>query len=138
MASAPNTVLAGLPFTVAERPDSGAVDEQVQRPVGAAMGNLDSQGLLAPAQGGKTRNRPVQPRKPEPTGYHPGGLTQGEPKETQDRKSDLDGIGRGICPPDGFLILLIRRRPVAVRDALLAAPASPYPRRPRSEANRAS
>jgi len=76
----PDPMLARLPCSVAEGPDSGAVDEQVQRPVGAAMGNLDGQGLLPPAQGGKTRNRPVQPRKPEPTGYHPGGLAQGSLK----------------------------------------------------------
>ena len=68
------------------------------RPVGAAIGNLDGEVFLAPAQGGKTRNRSVQPRKREQIGYHPGGLAQGELEETLDRKSDLDGIRRGNCP----------------------------------------
>ena len=51
LAAALNTVLTGLPLAVTEELDPGAVDEQVQRPFGAAIRDLDSLVLLAAAQG---------------------------------------------------------------------------------------
>jgi|GEM_PF-6539978 len=38
-----NAVLAGLPLTIAKELDPGAVHKQVQRPIGAAIWDLDGQ-----------------------------------------------------------------------------------------------
>jgi hypothetical protein len=40
-------MLAGVPLAFALDLDPGAVDQQVQRPLGAAIGDVDGQGLLA-------------------------------------------------------------------------------------------
>ena len=58
------TMLAGVPFAFAFRLDAGAVDQQVQRPLGAAVGNGHHQGLLAPAQRAEIRHRPVEADQP--------------------------------------------------------------------------
>ena len=49
LAPALNTMLAGLSFPVAEELDPGAVHQQIQGPVGAAIGDLHLLGLLPPA-----------------------------------------------------------------------------------------
>ena len=52
------TMLAGVPFALDL--DAGAVDQQVHRPLGPTVGDVDGQGLLAPAQRAEVRHRPVQ------------------------------------------------------------------------------
>ena len=47
-------MLARLPFNIAEEFDAPAVREQVERPVGTPILDLDGQGLLPPTQGGKS------------------------------------------------------------------------------------
>jgi len=59
LASALHSVLAGLPFAITEELDPGAVDQQVQRAICAAIRDLDGQGLLPAAQRGKVRHGPV-------------------------------------------------------------------------------
>lgn len=51
-----NRTLAGLPFVIALKRDAGAVNAQVQRALGAPVGDLDSQCLLSPVQGGMIRH----------------------------------------------------------------------------------
>jgi hypothetical protein len=41
LASALNAVLVGLPFTIPEELDAGAVDEQIQGAISAPIGDLD-------------------------------------------------------------------------------------------------
>ena len=92
-------MLARLPFTITEELDAGAFHEQVQRPVGAAVGNLDGQGLLSAAQRGKVRYGPVQPRQLQQAGHHPGGLAQGKLEQHLDGETKLDGrIGKHRWP----------------------------------------
>jgi len=43
-------MFASLPFDIAEELDAGTVHEQVQRAVGAAIRDLNDQGLLPAAQ----------------------------------------------------------------------------------------
>ena len=74
LASALDTVLSGLPFTVAEKLDDGAVDQEVWRPIGAPIRVPDSQGLLPPTQGRMIWHGPVQVRHLQQAGHHPGGL----------------------------------------------------------------
>lgn len=61
LASALNSMLAGLPFAFAQVLDPGTAHQQVQRPIGAAIRDLNLQGLLSPAQGRIVRDGPVQP-----------------------------------------------------------------------------
>lgn len=99
LATALRAMLARLPFAVAEELDPGAVDQQVQRAICAAIGNLDGQGLLPPAEGGKVRHGPVQASQPEQAGHHPGGLAQRELEENLDRQAELNGrIGKHRWP----------------------------------------
>ena len=83
-------VLAGLPLTVAEELDARAIHEQVERAIGAAIRDLDRQGLLPAAQGAEVGDGPVQPRQPEKAGHHTGGLSQGQLEENFDRQAKLD------------------------------------------------
>ncbi len=54
-----NTMLADLPLAIAEELDAGAVHEQVQRPIGTSVGNLNGQYLLTSAQRRIVRHGPV-------------------------------------------------------------------------------
>ena len=47
LASALNTMLAHLRFNIAEGLDTGTTDEQVQRPIRAALRDLNRKGLLS-------------------------------------------------------------------------------------------
>jgi len=77
LASALDAVLSGLPRTIAKEFDPSAVHQQVEGAIGSAIRDLDSQGLLPAAKGGKVRHRPVQSRKPEQAGHHVRVLSQG-------------------------------------------------------------
>jgi hypothetical protein len=70
LASALHLVLASLPFAIAEEFDPGAVDQQVQRAIFAAIRDLDGQGLLPAAQRGKVRHGP-SPGRPVAAGWPP-------------------------------------------------------------------
>ena len=59
LASALNAVLAGLPFAITEKLDTGAVDEQVHGAIGMAKRDMDGQRLLSSAQSGVVGHRPV-------------------------------------------------------------------------------
>lgn len=85
-----NTVLAGLPFAVAEELDAGAVHQQVQRPFGAAIWDLDGQHFLPSAQGGVIGHRPIQVRQLEQAGDHPGRLPKRQLEKDLDGQTKLD------------------------------------------------
>ena len=53
-------VLACVPLPFAFSLDAGTVDQQVQRPLGAAIRDRHRQVLLAAAQGAEIGHRPVQ------------------------------------------------------------------------------
>jgi len=93
LASAPNTVLARLPFAIAEELDPGAVDEQVQGAIGTAIGDLDGERLLPSAQCRVIRHSPVQARHLQQAGNHPSRLPQRQFEQDLDRQAELD---RGI------------------------------------------
>lgn len=76
LAAVLNTVLAGLPFTVTEELDPGAVHEQVERPIDAPRRDLDGQRLLPSAKLRVIRHRPIQTRHLEQAGHHPGHLPE--------------------------------------------------------------
>ena len=97
------------------------VDQQVQRPVRAAVGDLHGQGLSPPAQGREVRHRPVQPRQPEQARHHPGGPPQRKPEQHLDRQ-----VRAGSRRP---------RPPPAGRAARHATHARPSPDPPRSAAS---
>jgi len=54
------TVLARVPFPFALNLDPSAVDQQMQRPLRAPMGDIHGQCLLPTAEGAEIRHRPVQ------------------------------------------------------------------------------
>ena len=83
-------MLAGLPFAVAEELDAGAVHQQVQRPFGAAIRDLDGQRFLPSAQGGVVGNRPIQVRHLEQAGHHPGRLPKRQLEKDLDGQTELD------------------------------------------------
>ena len=59
------TMLACVPFAVTFDLDPGAVDEQVQRPLGAAIRDVHGQRLLAAGQRAEIRHRPVEAGQPQ-------------------------------------------------------------------------
>lgn len=58
-------VLAGVPFPLALDLDACAVDQQVQRTLRPAKGDVDLQRLLTAAEGAEGRHRPVQADQPQ-------------------------------------------------------------------------
>ena len=107
LAPALNTVLAGLPFTVAEELDASAVNQQVQRPIGAPIRDLDGERLLPPTQGRVIRHGPVQVRHLQQAGDHPGRLPQRQLEQDLDGQAKLD---RGISEHGRATGLAIRQR----------------------------
>jgi ribosomal protein S21 len=57
------TVLSGLPFTIAEDIDAGAVHEQIERTIRTAVRDLDRQRLLPAAHRKEFGNSPIQTRQ---------------------------------------------------------------------------
>jgi hypothetical protein len=90
LAAALNTVLAGLPFTVIEELDPGAVHEQVKRPIDAPIWDLDGQRLLPSAKRRVIRHLPIQTRHLEQAGHHPGCLPEWQLEQHLDRQAELD------------------------------------------------
>lgn len=85
LASALHSVLAGLPFAIAKELDPGAIDQQAQRTISAAIRDLDGQGFLPAAQRGKVRHGPVQASQLQQAGHHLGGLAQRQLEQDFDR-----------------------------------------------------
>lgn len=54
-----NTMLADLPLAISEELNAGAVHEQVQRPIGTPVGDLNGQCLLTSTQRRIVRHGPV-------------------------------------------------------------------------------
>ena len=54
------TVFAGVPFVLSLDLDPGAIDQQVQRTLGTAIGYVDGQGFLTARQRAKVWHRPVE------------------------------------------------------------------------------
>ena len=65
-----DTVLCGLPPTVAEKLDASAVDQEIQRPIGAPIADLDNQGLFSAGTGSNKTARP-SPSPPSSAGWPP-------------------------------------------------------------------
>jgi len=83
-------MLAGLPLTVTEELDPGAVHEQVERPIGAPIWDLNGQRLLPSAKRRVIRYLPIQPRHLEQAVHHPGRLAERQLEQNLDRQAELD------------------------------------------------
>ena len=91
LASAVRAVLPGQPRAVAEKLDPGAVHQEVQGGLGSAERELDSDRLLASAERGKVRYRPVQPCHLEDAGNHARRLPERQAEEHLHHQAELDG-----------------------------------------------
>ena len=69
-------VLAGVPFAFALDFDPGAIDQQVQRALGTAVGDVDGQGLLTARQSAEVGHRPVEANQTQQALDEPGRLTE--------------------------------------------------------------
>ncbi len=90
LASALNAVLARLPLAIAEELDTGAVNQQVQRAIGAAVRDLDGQCLLPPAQCRVIWHGPVQVSHLQQAGHHPCRLPKRQLEQNLDGQTELD------------------------------------------------
>jgi hypothetical protein len=70
LASALNAMLADLPLAIAEELDTGAVDKQVQRPIGAPVGDFGPPVSSATDTGSCSPARP-SPASPSSRGWPP-------------------------------------------------------------------
>ena len=87
-------VLTGVPLAFTLDLDPGAVYQQVQGTVRAAIGDVDLQGLLTTAKRAKVRHRPVQTDQPQQALDEAGRLAQRHPEQHLHRQTSLD---RGIA-----------------------------------------
>ena len=96
LATVLNTVFASLTFTVTEELDPGVVHEQIERPIGAPIRDLDAQRLLQATTSGVMKHLPIQNRHLEQAGYYPGRL----PEWHFERQAELDlGVLKELWPP---------------------------------------
>jgi hypothetical protein len=84
-------VLARVPLPFALDLDPGAVDQQVQRAVGAAVGDVDLQGLLAARQHAEVGHPPIKADQTQQALDEPGRLAQRHPEQHLHRQTGLDG-----------------------------------------------
>ena len=84
------TMLAGVPLAFAFRLDAGAVDQQVQRPLRAAVGDGHGQGLLPPAQRAEVRHSPVEANQAQQAFHEPGCLPESHAEEELHRQARLN------------------------------------------------
>ena len=68
-----------------------AVDQQVQRPFGPAVGNIHGQGLLAAGQRAEVGHRPVEADQPQQALDEAGLLPKRHAKQDLHRKARLNG-----------------------------------------------
>jgi len=99
-------VLARVPFPFALDLDPGAVHQQVQRTVRAAIRDVYLQGLLPSRQRAEVGHGPVHADQTQQAPDEPGGLAECNPEQHLHRQADLDGVRRENDPPDRFLSLL--------------------------------
>jgi len=93
-------MLAGVPLTFSLDLDPGAVDQQVQRPLGAAIWNVHRQSFLATRQRAEVGDSPVQTDQAQQALDEAGRLPERHPKQHLHRKAGLDGaIAVGLPPP---------------------------------------
>lgn len=86
-----------MPFGAALEPVARTpliIDQKVQWPLRAPVGNTHSQGFLAPAQRAEIRHRPVEADEPQKALHEPGRLTERHAEEHLHRQARLD---RGIA-----------------------------------------
>ena len=103
-----DTVFAGALLAFALGLDAGAVDEQVQRTLAAAIGDAHLQSSMAAAQNTEVRHHPVQADKLQQALHEPCRLSHGHAKEHFHRQGSLDGfIAESLLPT----ALARRRRP---------------------------
>ena len=87
-------MLARVPLAFTFHLDAGAIDEQVNRPLGAAIWDGHVLGLLPPGQGAEVEHRPVETDQPQQALDEPGRLSQGHAEQDLHRKT---GLGRGVA-----------------------------------------
>ncbi len=102
----------------ASRRDVPRGDQQVQRAIRTAKGDLHGQGLLPAPQRREVRHGPVQPHQLQQASHHPASLAQWQLEKDLDRQAELDGR--------------IAKTPQADRACPHAARVRSYPRRPTS------
>lgn len=100
-------MLTGIPLAFALDLDPGAIDQQVQGAVRAAVGNVHLQGLLAPRQRAEVWHGPVQADQPQQALDKPRGLPERHAKEDLHSEAGLD---RGIAVVAPSTTLAGRRR----------------------------
>ena len=83
-------VLAGAPLALASGLDAGAVDEQVQGAGARAVGNLDAQALLAPAERAEVRHGPVQLGQLQEARHQSRRLPQSKAEQRLQRQASLN------------------------------------------------
>lgn len=84
-------MLARMPLAFAFDLDPGAVNQQVQRPLGAEIRDIHGQGLLAPGQGAEIGHRPVEANQPKQALDEPGRLPERHAEQHLRGKAGLDG-----------------------------------------------
>src|SRR6056297_218675 len=84
-------MLAGVPFAFALDLDPGAVDQQVQRALGATIWDADGEGLLAAAQRAEVGHRPVEADQAQQALDEAGRLPESHAEQHLHRKAGLDG-----------------------------------------------
>ena len=84
-------VLSGVPLPFALDLDPGAVDQQMQRAVGTAVGDVYLQGLLAARQLAEVGHLPIKTDQTQQALDEPGRLAQRHPEQHFHRQAGLDG-----------------------------------------------
>ena len=102
-------MIACLPFAVTADLDPGAVDQEVERPIGAPVRDLDGKGLLPPAQSRTVRHGPVQVRQLQQAGNDLCRLPARRLEQNLDRQTELDCCVQERSRPTGTAIM--RREP---------------------------
>jgi len=83
-------MFACVPLAFALSLDAGAIDEEVQRTLGAVIRQAHVQRFLTTAQGAEVRGHPIQPSQPQKTLNKPSRLPKRHPKQHFHRQTDLD------------------------------------------------
>ena len=71
--------------------DTGAIDQQMQRPLGAPIEDVDGQGLLAAGQCAEVGHSPIETDQLQQALDEPGRLPQCHPEQHLHRQARLDG-----------------------------------------------
>ena len=85
-----DALLTRLPFAITEELDACAIHEQVQGAIGAAIRDLDSEGLLPSAKGGVVGHRPVQVSHLQQAGHRSSRLPEWQLEQDPDGEAELD------------------------------------------------